>query len=83
MEAITVKYLPSTATQPARLKAACGTFKGVTIPFPNELSGIAAYAEAAIELCDVLGWHGPLAGGWTGSGSAAFLLSDAAHVGNV
>ena len=84
MEAITVKYLAATDTKPARLKATCNSFKGsAVIPFPHELSGLAAYSRAAEALCHSFNWHGPLAGGWTGRGSAAFLLSNAAFVCNV
>lgn len=82
MNAITVKYLSATDSKPARLKAACANFGTVTVPFPHELSGLSAYSIAADALCQRLGWRGPLAGGWTGTGSAAFLLVPAAFTCN-
>ena len=79
MQAITVKYLNPTDSKPARLKATCEGHGSITISFPYGLSGMNAYAEAANALCQKLMWRGPLIGGWTGRGSAAFLNTYTAY----
>jgi len=56
MKAIMTKYIPATGTKGSRIKAYDGDGNQVTIPYPSEKDGAACYAEAAVNLCQKMGW---------------------------
>jgi hypothetical protein len=55
MQAIVTKYLPSTDTKGARIKATAEA-GSVTISYPHELSGQAVHRAAAQALADKFNW---------------------------
>lgn len=55
---ITTIYLPATEVKGARIKAVAPVGHYLTIPYPYELSGEPAHAEAARKLAEKLGWGG-------------------------
>ena len=60
MKAILTKYIGPTNTRPSRIKASDCDGNSVTISYPHELSGEAAFRKAADALCLKMGWKGPL-----------------------
>lgn len=80
MQAIQTKYLPATNTRGPRIKATCAA-GSITIGYPHELSGQAAYRLAAEELAHKRGWtlangYGPLLGGCLPDGSYCFVFGN-------
>jgi len=63
MKAILTKYIGPTNTRPSRIRASDCDGNSVTISYPHELSGEAAFRKAADALCLKMGWKGPLVGG--------------------
>jgi len=55
MQAITTKYIGPSNTKGSRIKATCDA-GSITIPYPHELSGEEAHAQAAMALCRKLQW---------------------------
>ena len=79
MQAIQVKYLPSTNTKGSRIKAVCAA-GSITISYPHELSGQAVYRAAAELLADKLNWntgnYGAMLGGCLPDGSYCFVFNN-------
>jgi len=73
--AITVKYLCATNTRGSRLVAKDEEGHKVILNKDLSLSNDDAYKEAAIALCNKMGWKGTLAGGWAKDG-AVFVFVD-------
>lgn len=65
MKAIQTKFLPATNSCGSRIKAIAGWKKSltITIPYPDESSGMDAHAQAALALCRKMGLTGKLIGG--------------------
>lgn len=73
---IVVTYRGPTDTKDARMRVTCGSFKPMTVPYPNELGGLRAYEFVARQYADSIGWADiPLVGGWIKGASAGFALA--------
>jgi hypothetical protein len=75
MKAIQTKYHKATNTRGSRISATAEGGHRVNIPYPNELSGEACHAAAAIELCRKLQWVGDLIGGGLPNGDYCFVFA--------
>ena len=73
MKAIVTKYLPSTRTKPARVRASDGDGHSVTVVCDQLDSGP---KQAAIALCHKMNWTGTLVKGWIRKGSWVFVFDD-------
>ena len=72
MEAIQTRYLSSTKTLGARIKA-FSQARSVTINYPYELYGQAAHRAAALALADKYGWEDQYLGGQLPNGDYVFV----------
>lgn len=84
-QAIQVKYLPYTNTQPSRLKAFCQA-GSVTVGYDSPQLDAATNQDAKFRmvaemLCEKLGWvseqgnaYGELVGGWLPNNVAVFVM---------
>ena len=68
MKAITTKYHPCGNVLGARISACDVDGHHIYIDYPQELSGAAVHAEAALALCRKMGWEGDLISGGTADG---------------
>ena len=77
MKAITVKYLPWTATKPSRVKATIGK-TSVTLTCSTTEGD--AYDEAARQLASKLKWTLPIVKGETHDGQTVYVPMDDSNV---
>ena len=75
MQTITTKYHGPTNNRGARITATATGGCSMTIPYPQELSGVLVHLAAARALCQKLNWHGDLSAGDTKTGYV-FVFSD-------
>ena len=75
MKAINTKYFGPTSRRSSGIKAHDYDGNSVTISYPHEYSGAAAYAKAAVALCVKMGWTGELVAGGTKEGDHVFCFS--------
>ena len=68
MKAIRTRYLGATNTRGSRIKADDGDGNTVTISYPHEFSGADVHAQAAIALCQKMGWRGMITAGGLDNG---------------
>jgi hypothetical protein len=76
MKAIEVRYLCPTNTRGSRLKAFAEGGCQVIIGFPQELSGEAAYYQAARALQVKYCWPGEIVGGQLKNGNYVFCFKN-------
>ena len=68
MKAIKTRYWGPTDTLGARIKADDGDGNRITLPYNHALNVAQTHAEAAVALCQKMGWHGTLIQGSIPSG---------------
>ena len=71
MKVITTKYLPMTATRPARVLATDNDGNSLIVGADS-----VSHAEAAKRLKDKMGWEGRMVGGNLRSGSTVWVFAD-------
>ncbi len=67
-QAITTKHLPATNTKPARVKATTASGISLTKSYPIDGDHEYGHKNAALALCQKLGWTGEIVGGATRDG---------------
>lgn len=60
MKAITTTYHGPTNTRGSRISATDGDGNRITLPYNHALNVAQTHAEAAVALCQKMGWHGTL-----------------------
>lgn len=63
MKAIKTTYHGPTNTRGSRISATDEDGNRVSIPYPYELIGMDAHAQAALALCEKMEWDWPIIGG--------------------
>lgn len=76
MKAITTKYLPMTATRPARVLATDNDGNSLVVGADS----VDAHSMAAKKLKDKMGWKGRMVGGNLRSGSTVWVFADGGMV---
>lgn len=76
MKAIVTKYHGPTDRRGARISASDEDGNRVMVPYAHELSGELVHRQAAIALCEKMGWTGTLHAGSLGKGYV-YVWSDA------
>jgi hypothetical protein len=80
MQAITTKYLSPTNHRGARIRALTASGLAITLAVNHSFSDGRCHAEAALALCQRLGWSGELVSGCTREGYVFVFVSGDRHV---
>ncbi len=75
MRAIYAKFIPTTETKPARVKAFSGKHS-VAVSFHGDHPNDDPYRAAAEALCAKMDWQGKLIGGGLENGDRVYVFAD-------